>query len=121
MKKMKKMKKIIFALLTVFLLSSCAVTKKAVTGEYYGRTYSIGGAITLSLKSDQLFDLNWRRNYTGRWETIDKKQILLKFDEITDSVMFLASGVILDSICEVRVLNKNKLKMDGYYILKRQK
>lgn len=116
------MKKIIFALLTVFLFSSCAVTKKAVTGEYYGRTYSIGGAITLSLKSDQLFDLNWRHvDYTGSWETIDKKQILLKFDTITDPFMFLQSGVIKDSVREIKVINKNKLKMDDNTILKRKK
>lgn len=116
------MKKIIFTLFTVFLFSSCAVTKNGIIGEFKGKEGVIGGWMTLSLNNNQSFDLNWlSTNYTGRWETVEKKQILLKFDEITDLSLFVRSGVILDSVKEIRFMNKKKIIMDYNSILKRQK
>ena len=75
----------------------------------------------LSLKPDRTFDLHWlKRNYTGKWEILNKKQLILKFDEITDISILLGSGVILDKEREVKFIHKNKIKIN-HFILKREK
>lgn len=117
------MKKIIFLTLIALFVSSCAVKSIITTGEYYGPTYgSKGGAIILFLHQDQSFGVSWRgRDYAGKWEQIDCYRVRLIFNEITDPAMFLASGMILDSVKEIRFMNKKKIIMDYNSILKRQK
>lgn len=66
--------------------------------------------------------MSWRdRDYAGKWEQIDCDHIRLRYNKITDPFVLLQSGVIKDSVKEIRFINKNKIIMDGNTILKRQK
>lgn len=122
------MKKLIYPLLILLLLTSCAVMKNqsTIAGIFYGTTPRMGsfvppGEMSLSLSSDGTFGLNWLDvDYSGVWELSNKGDVLLKFNRINDPTILLRSGIISDQEKEIKVLNKNKLRFDSW-VLKRGK
>ena len=122
------MKRLIIIVFAILLFSACSVTKQQSTiiGKFKGYTLGMSsfvppGEMTLSLNPDYVFELHWlKRDYTGKWEILDKNQLILKFDEITDISILLGSGVILDKEREVKFINKNKLKLDNVVLKRKQ-
>jgi hypothetical protein len=123
------MKKYIFTLLSLLLLFvGCVATKQQsfIIGYFNGRTPAMGSFVPademkLSLNTDSSFNLHWLDvDYKGKCNVLDENNILLKFDEITDLLIHLRSGVILDKERTIKVVNKNKLKF-GNVTLKRTK
>lgn len=108
------MKKIIFMLFVGLLFSSCAITRdqSVFMGQFSGPAFH--SSMTLFLNPDSTFLINWRYDYSGKWEVLNRNHILLKFDEITNSEMFLSSGVILDRERVVKIVNRNKIVMLPY-------
>ena len=124
------MRRFVFILLSLLLFSACSVTKQqsSIIGQFKGRTPNMSsfvpsGEMELSLNVDASFNLHWLGvDYTGRWEALDKNNILLKFDEITDILIHISSGVILDRERTVKFINKNKIVIDkDNFVLKREK
>lgn len=118
------MKKSILITCISLSLFACASTMQvnSVIGHFEGRPHWNGDPnTTLSLKQGGIFELYWNNTaYTGTWEKLDKNQVSLKFNEITDIVMLLSSGVILDKERIIYFPNRNKIKMNNI-ILKRVK
>jgi len=129
------MKRLIFILLTVFLLSSCATTKKtrSFTGIYSGKTpasieWIPEGKATLTLKQDGSFDLKWRRindaevaglDYTGKWNKSDNAHVWLDFDEV-DITIQLSTHAVSYIDREIEFISKDKIKMDNF-VLRRER
>lgn len=111
------MKKIILSICISLSLLACASTihVNSIIGHFEGPPHWSGDPNTaLSLKPDGIFELHWNNTaYTGTWTKADKNHILLKFDEITDIVMLLSSGVILDKERIINLQNINKIKMNN--------
>ncbi|MDR1544931.1 MAG: hypothetical protein LBS50_11135 [Prevotellaceae bacterium] len=119
------MKKFVFILLLLFYACSVTTQQSSITGQFKGRTPSMGSFVPqdemeLFLNVDSSFNIHWLGvDYTGRWKVLGKNQLKLKFDEITDVYVHLRSGVILDRERTVKFIDKNKLKF-GNTILKRK-
>ena len=116
-------------LFIILLFSTCSVTKQqsSIIGQFKGHTPTMtsfvpSSKMILSLKSDGTFELYWLHvDYTGKWDVLSKKHLVLKFDKITDDSILLSSGIILDKERKIKFINRNKIDFFGYCILKREK
>jgi hypothetical protein len=123
------MRRFVFISLSLLLFSACIATKRqsSIIGQFKGRAPAMGsfvpsGEMELSLNADSSFYLHWLSvDYTGRWEVLDENNILLKFDKLTDVLLYITSGVISDEERTIKVINKNKIYMIGFCVLKRVK
>ena len=112
------MKKLIFTAAAILSLTACAAIPMKTT-QYRGKTFR-GGDMTLTLDPDRSFEASWlNTDYTGKWETLDEKNFLLKFDEITDPAIFLQAWTIDGSTWDAKFINKNRIKTEYNIILKR--
>ena len=109
------MKRLII-LLSIFLLSACSATKKPnlISGQFKGQTPL--GEIILVLKPYGRFELYFRCTYyTGIWIVLEKKRYILKFDVRTNSL----SQYAISGEREIKIVNKNKIKIEGLVMKRR--
>lgn len=115
------MKKLILFVFITCMLQACIVTKhqSSIAGIFIGNTssyssFSPSGKMSIHLKPDGKFALNWLDvDYSGIWQISGKNQILLQFDKITDISILLRSGTLSGEDKIVYFINKNKIKVNG--------
>ncbi len=122
------MKKTISIIIIAVMLVSCAIIKQnnTIIGEFKGKTPSAGsfvpvGEMSLTLLGGGAFELNWLNvDYSGKWELSGENSVIIFFDELTDPMLYLRSGVILDTEKELKFISKNKIQFNNW-VLKRIK
>ena len=125
------MKRLIVLFLTALFMSSCTTTHRIprrFVGTFLGQTsgwvsLGLAGDLTLNLDPSGDFHIHWlRMDYTGKWELVSGKRILLRFDELDNPVDYIAAGVITQRKVLLRIINQHEISFDELYVtLERQK
>ncbi len=120
------MRKMILMFLGGLFFSACAVTSRqsSIIGTFDGQIYGYGGLpescsgeIILALNDNEAFSLNWRGNYYfGKWNPINDKSILLKFDEIIDLSILLAHCPPPIGNQVIEIIDKDKIVLKNYIL-----
>ena len=118
------MTRYIYILLTVFICSCNPMLLQKIPGEYLSRVKDSKTSITFNEDGSFIFqqnNLGIVRRCQGKWELKSNDIVCIKCNDTSDDISaVLSSGYIESFEKEIRLINANKIKMEGM-VLKRKK